>query len=243
MFTPRFLSVSPVGSSCLQQPGSRLLTGATRQLSVSPVGSSCLQPGRYTVEPPPLPYFQYPRSDRVVCNPGEVLPEADQGPFQYPRSDRVVCNSYQTPPARRGRRTFSIPGRIELSATPSRRWNPPLTSRSFSIPGRIELSATRPGTTLALPLVLDFQYPRSDRVVCNPEFTVVVRSPAHSFSIPGRIELSATSRMRAERAGDNLLSVSPVGSSCLQLERQSWGPGSSDPLSVSPVGSSCLQRL
>jgi len=84
---------------------------------------------------------------------------------------------------------FSIPGRIELSATPSavrRIW----LIATFSIPGRIELSATIFGGSVG-NRVLGFQYPRSDRVVCN---NVCARSgPAI-----GR------------------LSVSPVGSSCLQ---------------------------
>jgi len=36
--------------------------------------------------------FQYPRSDRVVCNYGRLLAYVWLPDFQYPRSDRVVCN-------------------------------------------------------------------------------------------------------------------------------------------------------
>jgi len=63
---------------------------------------------------------------------------------------------------------------------------------TFSIPGRIELSATR----LSSP---------------------TKRGASSTFSIPGRIELSATQARGYSDHGRAGLSVSPVGSSCLQL--------------------------
>jgi len=63
-------------------------------------------------------------------------------------------------------------------------------SLTFSIPGRIELSATAYRGKQTPPLT-GFQYPRSDRVVCNLWVALWGELPSS-------------------------LSVSPVGSSCLQ---------------------------
>jgi len=160
--------------------------------------------------------------------------------FQYPRSDRVVCNPLALAPISSSVRAFSIPGRIELSATRPLRGRSPSYPIPFSIPGRIELSATSAGL-IAARLVFVFQYPRSDRVVCNGHVGSDGSTPAGPFSIPGRIELSATGSGLNVLAVQDKLSVSPVGSSCLQLWSDSSRPISCSGLSVSPVGSSCLQ--
>ena len=37
--------------------------------------------------------FQYPQSDRIVCNRGAGnAAGSGAGDFQYPQSDRIVCN-------------------------------------------------------------------------------------------------------------------------------------------------------
>jgi len=66
-----------------------------------------------------------------------------------------------------------------------------ILTKAFSIPGRIELSATLPSKKLT-------------------------RISLSSFSIPGRIELSATIERDYLYGAGFPLSVSPVGSSCLQ---------------------------
>ena len=111
------------------------------------------------------------------------------------------------------RKSFSILGRIEPTATLSSR-SPNGRARPFSILGRIEPTATREQIDNAL-LDLVFQYPRSDRAHCN--------------------------RLERERPmSSSRLSVSSVGSSPLQRPDPPTGP-SSVTLSVSSVGSSPLQ--
>jgi len=135
------LSVSPVGSSCLQLNISSGL-GIQNKLSVSPVGSSCLQP----------------------CNGWGMAPLSSF--FQYPRSDRVVCNDEVGGPGSTCTFTFSIPGRIELSATQSGRVQP------FYV---VQLSVSPVGSSCL-----------------QRQKEVLWRAGLLPFSIPGRIELSAT---------------------------------------------------
>ena len=86
------LSVSPIGSSPLQLTVAALALGLALCLSVSPIGSSPLQLGLYW-----------------LC-PGVAR-------FQYPQSDRALCNLAPHPQNWRRHPTFSIPNRIEPSAT------------------------------------------------------------------------------------------------------------------------------
>jgi len=76
-------------------------------------------------------------------------------------------------------------------------------SSTFSIPGRIELSATQ-ASEMHVELDANFQYPRSDRVVCNPDQSELPPPGAWTFSIPGRIELSATNTSILARYGIQL---------------------------------------
>jgi len=80
------------------------------RLSVSPVGSSCLQL-EPALEPARLEpaIFQYPRSDRVVCNQPLVRRCRNTRCFQYPRSDRVVCNQTEG---------FNLHRVLQLSVSP-----------------------------------------------------------------------------------------------------------------------------
>ena len=185
------LSVSPIGSSPLQRFGpwetrvttqtfsipNRIEPSATfdkepdkddfEKLSVSPIGSSPLQPSQARVN--------WTTREELSVSP------IGSSPLQLqPVSPRDLA--YQT---------FSIPNRIEPSATRSLRDCSPHQG--------------------------DFQYPQSDRALCNWPRLVVRRDCRHSFSIPNRIEPSATGRRR--RGADALprLSVSPIGSSPLQL--------------------------
>mgnify|MGYP000055861539 CR=1 FL=1 len=170
----KYLSVSPIGSSPLQlervgERGAwparctfsipnRIEPSATRlpghpvaegpRLSVSPIGSSPLQP---TLPRRYLPYtslrFQYPQSDRALCN------------LRFSPTLCMIASE-----------TFSIPNRIEPSATETAMRTGMNTFRAFSIPNRIEPSATDS---------------------CN-NFTA---SADLTFSIPNRIEPSATGRL------------------------------------------------
>ena len=111
---------------------------------------------------------------------------------------------------------FSIPNRIEPSATSQGHEAYVTFHDAFSIPNRIEPSATlRSGHHL------------------HPE--------SGSFSIPNRIEPSATPQVDRAAELQEKLSVSPIGSSPLQrggpLQYEGWHK----PLSVSPIGSSPLQ--
>ena len=183
------LSVSAIGSSSLQQH-ERLVCAGADCLSVSAIGSSSLQLETGMVS---LDYvnFQYPQSDRVVCN-AHILPgiasnvylsvsaigsSSLQQPystgldwpvknFQYPQSDRVVCNST--------------------------RFVHPTLSHSF-------------------------QYPQSDRVVCNIRLSGMYgRVLFFQLSAIGSSSLQPLqNRAIAGRLG---LSVSAIGSSSLQRE-------------------------
>ena len=110
--------------------------------------------------------------------------------FQYPQSDRALCNRSSALSTLPPWITFSIPNRIEPSATRSS-LRIARTLIPFSIPNRIEPSATAPdakrGVTdlwsFSIPnriepsatLVpnwarrrdVNFQYPQSDRALCN----------------------------------------------------------------------------
>ena len=135
---------------------------------------------------------------------------------------------------------------------------------AFSIPNRIEPSATICIGIFPVGCV-NFQYPQSDRALCN--FGSGRRRPPMiaSFSIPNRIEPSATNWLTAggllavlfqypqsdralcnrDRLGRRrrvcALSVSPIGSSPLQpIIPVTYGSVGSK-LSVSPIGSSPLQ--
>ena len=87
------LSVSPIGSSPLQLAGLRSAAPGSGPLSVSPIGSSPLQPYPASLFDPALYSFQYPQSDRALCNRCRLdRPAAKPHSFQYPQSDRALCN-------------------------------------------------------------------------------------------------------------------------------------------------------
>ena len=159
------LSVSPIGSSPLQPLAgvgfltyrfafsipNRIEPSATAwllrvttpdlPLSVSPIGSSPLQQ-----------IYEDPASVPQPC-------------FQYPQSDRALCNRLRAALERVRSRSFSIPNRIEPSATQGVKRNISFYV-SFSIPNRIEPSAT-PVLRKKYSPVQSFQYPQSDRALCN----------------------------------------------------------------------------
>ena len=97
---------------------------------------------------------QYHRRTDLLC--------AD---FQYPQSDRIVCNVRRASPV-----TRSVA--LSVSAIGSNRLQLPLracrvrTIPPFSIRNRIESSATS-AADLVRVLQHVFQYPQSDRIVCN----------------------------------------------------------------------------
>ena len=212
--TPESLSVSPIGSSPLQHfPGPAL---ADRPgLSVSPIGSSPLQLPECYARCWPGCGFQYPQSDRALCNrswrwaassadvtfsiPNRIEPSATVGVvyvvvqfqhFQYPQSDRALCNTKDDGNGISRHAPFSIPNRIEPSATLDKALHASRVLGTFSIPNRIEPSATA-NATAPLNARTFFQYPQSDRALCN-------RKHYHC------------------RGLRQYLSVSPIGSSPLQ---------------------------
>ncbi len=65
-------------------------------------------------------------------------------------------------------------------------------AESFSILERIELSATLGEGALYVITKGVFQYPRTDRTLCNPGKLARIYINDSSFSILERIELSAT---------------------------------------------------
>ena len=88
-------------------------------------------------------HFQYPQSDRIVCNRCALSPaRCQKSTFQYPQSDRIVCN---------------------LGDRVNKRPHPVL---SVSAIGSNCLQLTSSSPTCGGPTC--FQYPQSDRIVCNP---------------------------------------------------------------------------
>ena len=198
--TPRGLaglSVSPIGSSPLQHCPARDAVGAPETFSIpNRIEPSATWPEFEVLDTDEN--FQYPQSDRALCNcvtappptctcaafsiPNRIEPSAtrrsssntgDEPTFQYPQSDRALCNqsSADLSLARYG--SFSIPNRIEPSAT----WLThcslrPISELSVSPIGSSPLQPSCIGTLLLSSL--NFQYPQSDRALCNLKSLVVI---------------------------------------------------------------------
>ena len=111
--------------------------------------------------------FQYPQSDRALCNlfGGTIgnrmeklsVSPIGSSPLQPPLA---ICMTSVT-------RSFSIPNRIEPSATVLKPRVSRLLPLSFSIPNRIEPSATNCRHAAQDAMYGNFQYPQSDRALCN----------------------------------------------------------------------------
>ena len=206
------LSVSPIGSSPLQLTAARL-SARSSPLSVSPIGSSPLQPIKEAETHLLCLTFSIPNRiepsatlktddiiliDQSFSIPNRIEPSATnldwfaaeiKQLFQYPQSDRALCNLYRHSVCKRPMFLSvspigSSPLQPSESASVSQRRYP------FSIPNRIEPSATD-GKWLQCLDPDCFQYPQSDRALCNTE------------------------RTTGQGAGLQL-SVSPIGSSPLQ---------------------------
>ena len=162
--------------------------------------------------------FQYPQSDRALCNwtrhftpvaglvlsvspigssplqlPGASANDVLRVIFQYPQSDRALCNFLSTHQSFVLIKPFSIPNRIEPSATVQAARRCSAFPSAFSIPNRIEPSATVSPWKYR-SITGTFQYPQSDRALCN-------------------------ARRSAPPPATSWLSVSPIGSSPLQPGR------------------------
>ena len=184
-------------------------------------------------------HFQYPQSDRALCNILTGFMIGQLPFFQYPQSDRALCNI----------RNLKIPRRRPiLSVSPigsSPLQHQDLACRlcrpeTFSIPNRIEPSAT----------LLDFSpHHTPDSLSVSPigssplQLSQAPEQDAweQAFSIPNRIEPSATRRDGRPGPDRLSLSVSPIGSSPLQRVA-AMSSKDEEQLSVSPIGSSPLQR-
>ena len=110
---------------------------------------------------------------------------------------------------------------------------------AFSIPNRIEPSATRYAALLFLDLKR-FQYPQSDRALCNLSGSLRGMVSRDAFSIPNRIEPSATSRDCKEYHRRRLFQYPQSDRALCNLET-ALGFLVTLSLSVSPIGSSPLQ--
>ena len=162
-------------------------------LSVSLYGSISLQPNVYTRVPCMHETFQYPSTDRYLCNAPCVPPCKQIMLFQYPSTDRYLCNLSIQDGGMPPYYPFSIPLRIDISATVSAFSSPssvcalsvslygsislqqqsrlqrPARSDPFSIPKRIDISATCALIDEFLAFIDAFQYPETDRYLCNGE--------------------------------------------------------------------------
>ena len=111
------LSVSPIGSSPLQPVEVSIPLDDPVTLSVSPIGSSPLQPRARPRQSRQLSSFSIPnRIEPSATGRGATSPLASTT-FQYPQSDRALCNISPAETTTTGRPPFSIPNRIEPSAT------------------------------------------------------------------------------------------------------------------------------
>jgi hypothetical protein len=98
-------------------------------------------------------------------------------------------------------KTFSILIRIVLSATLDEIHYENIQKKTFSILIRIVLSATALAEWNLTESLLNFQYPHTDRSLCN-RITLLYRSKVvGTFSILIRIVLSATRRSRSREEG------------------------------------------
>jgi hypothetical protein len=185
------LSVSAIGSNRLQRPA-WIWSHSVQTLSVSAIGSNRLQRSQSRAKPWRNECFQYPQSDRIVCNRQLTPPLRKPMDFQYPQSDRIVCNSKFWVRRKSRRWPFSIRNRIESSATMLEIARLGQTV-PFSIRNRIESSAT-PAARLSGSDDPAFQYPQSDRIVCNYKVYSNSSPSLTAFSIRNRIESSATGR-------------------------------------------------
>ena len=137
--------------------------------------------------------------------------------FQHPQSDRALCNCDARPRAIPDRGPFSIPNRIEPSAT---------------------------GGEVIIRLGLRvFQYPQSDRALCNSFPRGSNRRYTTSFQYPQSDRALCNSSTVQYCDAGLALSVSPIGSSPLQLKRVRKATTCEMCLSVSPIGSSPLQPV
>ena len=113
--------------------------------------------------------------------------------------------------------------------------------KSFSIPNRIEPSATRRDRVHAGERG-SFQYPQSDRALCNQVDTKVYVRQVPTFSIPNRIEPSATTSSQPPATPDHRFQYPQSDRALCNCVREVRAVAK-DMLSVSPIGSSPLQRL
>ena len=184
--------------------------------------------------------------------------------FQYPQSDRALCNISTFNQLSTAEISFSIPNRIEPSATEG--WAAGGGRRPALSVSPIGSSPLQHGNSATLYVEdLDFQYPQSDRALCNLPLTLTklalapklsvspigssplqqhrsVRGGAHarSFSIPNRIEPSATEEPRGGVSSLPLFQY-PQSDRALCNLVQVYHKAAASSLSVSPIGSSPLQ--
>ncbi len=122
------------------------------------------------------------------------------------RSDRDVPHTKQLSVSSNGSNGLRLP------KIPFRR----KCSLAFSILERIEWAATQPPLgRYAAPGA--FQYPRTDRMGCDPALGRHPLRPSRTFSILERIEWAATPRTDGQSRQPTSLSVSSNGSNGLRL--------------------------
>jgi len=234
------LSVSSFGSNPLQlglgSPGAP----EASQLSVSSFGSNPLQHACFRLAQRSGCFFQYPRSDRTLCNRQSSMPSGPlsrlsvssfgSNPLQLSTDGTTYTDislsvsSFGSNPLQLKSQsslsslilTFSILVRIEPSATVAQYRGRNRATVTFSILVRIEPSATEVVNLVSQIIKETF----SILVRIEPSATLVVFHADHhvndAFSILVRIEPSATIAEALAVTGNAKLSVSSFGSNPLQ---------------------------
>ena len=160
--------------------------------------------------------FQYPRTDRISCNPRSRLADKSrhrafsileriESPvtwaleaaldrqeidFQYPRTDRISCN------------------RLISGSAPS-------AFTIFQYPRTDRISCNRALKSCWPSPARCFQYPRTDRISCNCRAMTTTGATTPTFSILERIESPVTSLAHFFTWCADVLSVSSNGSNLL----------------------------
>ena len=210
---PLRLSVSAFGSNHLQHRSRVRLRVGRMTFSIRIRIESSATDSRTRAATPSATAFSIRIRIESSATRGGSQQRRTMSAFQYPHSDRIICNSCVTG-------TFTPSIRLSVSAFGSNHLQPIYAEEfghgtelsvsafgsnhlqrtfiapfapsgsAFSIRIRIESSATNTAIEI-IKNYLAFQYPHSDRIICNISPSLRL-SPSASFSIRIRIESSAT---------------------------------------------------
>ena len=158
------LSVSSNGSWCVQQRISLLPPGSSG-LSVSSNGSWCVQPSWTSTLSANSGTFQYPRTDRGVCNFAMALIADGEASLSVSSNGSWCVQLLIAMFVWQAIYSFSILERIVVCAT-LQEFEKGARVSNFQYP-RTDRGVCNKVTRLVVAVLLAFQYPRTDRGVCN----------------------------------------------------------------------------